>query len=270
MAATLPHYFDGLIAARRSGQVSRHVHLGYWDDPPSLTTVPVPGEFERAQARLTERLLGLVPMRHDQAVLDVACGFGGTLAAIDARWQHMQLTGLNIDQRQLELCRGAVIGPRNHLTLVAADAGALPFGDRTFDHVVCIEAAFHFGSRKGFLRESARVVRAGGTVALTDILLRPPGTSAPWDISTIESIVARDYGPWPEPWMDIRGLRHEAEVAGLELADEQDWSAATLPSYRTVAPLEPVSGRPAGAGDIFRWLHGNGWLTYPALLLRRR
>lgn len=269
MATILPPYFDGLIAARRGGQVGRHVHLGYWDDPPSLATPSLPGEFEHAQARLTERLLDLVPVEHVQAVLDVACGFGGALAAIDARWQGMRLVGLNIDRRQLALCRGAVIGSRNHLDLVAGDANALPFPARRFDHLLCIEAAFHFASRASFLREAARVVRTSGTVALTDILLRHPGAKAPWDIGTIETTLRRDYGPWPEPWADLAGLCSVAEDAGLEFVGGQDWSAATLPSYRTVAP-DPTSGRPVGAGDILRWMHGNGYLSYPALLFRVR
>jgi len=270
VAATLPPYFDGLLAARRAGQVGRHVHLGYWDDPPSLATPVLPEEFERAQARLTEKLLDLVPIGQGQSVLDVACGFGGTLAAIDTRWHRLRLTGLNIDRRQLALCRGAVTGRRNHLALVAADAVALPFPDRTFDHVLCIEAAFHFPSRTAFLRETARVLRPGGTVALTDILLRRPAQQTPWDAGSIETIVRRDYGPWPEPWASLIDLERDADLAGLELTHRQDWSAATLPSYRTVAPLDPRPGRPIGAGDLLRWLHSNGCLTYPALWFRRR
>ena len=53
LGVTLPPYFDALIAARRAGHVGRHVHLGYWDAP------AVGGDFEAAQARLTERIIGL-------------------------------------------------------------------------------------------------------------------------------------------------------------------------------------------------------------------
>lgn len=284
----LPPYFDNLIAARRAGHVGRNVHLGYWDDPPALTEPPSDGEFETAQARLTDRLIGLSPLQSGQTVLDIACGFGGTLAAIDARLAGMLLTGLNIDRRQLALCRGAVIGPGNTLTLVAADACALPFPPATFDHAFCVEAMFHFASRRRFLAEAARVLRPGGYLIASDILLRQPTPAEPCDAradaasdaSTIAAIIRRDYGPWPAPWTDIAAILSWADEAGFELMDLQDWSAATLPSYRTIAPeghhhaigpgTRGVAHRHRSAGDVFRWLHVNRWLAYPALSFRRR
>jgi MPBQ/MSBQ methyltransferase len=261
----LPPYFDTLIVARRAGHVGRNVHLGYWDDPSS------PGGFEAAQARLTQQIVALAPPTAGQAVLDIACGFGGTLAALDATRTDLRLTGLNIDRRQLALCRGSVASPGNTLTLVAADACALPFQPASFDHAYCVEAMFHFPSRQRFLAEAARVLRPSGTLILCDILLRQPAPRAPWDAATIAAIVRRDYGPWPEPWVDVTQLLSWANAAGFDLVDLQDWSAATLPSYRFVAPdRRGIPPSQASAGDVFRWMHTNGWLAYPALALRRR
>src|SRR3954447_12084346 len=96
--AALPPYFDALIAARRAGHVGRHVHLGYWDDPSGAVSH---GGFEAAQARLTDQIIGLAGPLWGAAVLDVACGFGGTLSALDMAFRGLRLTGLNIDPRQL-------------------------------------------------------------------------------------------------------------------------------------------------------------------------
>jgi ubiquinone/menaquinone biosynthesis C-methylase UbiE len=267
----LPPYFDALIAARRAGQVGRHVHLGYWDALPALAVPPAGGgEFEAAQARLTERIIGLAATRSGDAVLDIACGFGGTLAALDERFADLRLTGLNIDRRQLALCRGAVRRPGNTLSLVAADACALPFPPAVFDRVFCVEAMFHFASRRRFLTEAARVLRPGGRLVVCDILLRQPQSSAPWDAATIAAIIRRDYGPWPAPWVAVADILAWAEEAGLEPVEVQDGSAATLPSYRFVAPARAVAARQASAGEVFRWLHMRGWLTYPALSFRCR
>ena len=267
----LPAYLDGLIAAYRAGQTGRDLHLGYWDDPPDPAALVLPGEFAAAQARLTERMLALTPLQDGERVLDVGCGFGGTLALLAARHQGIALVGLNIDPRQLAICRTLAPPPGSRLDLVEADAGDLPFAAAVFDHVLCVEAMFHFRSRPRFLAEAARVLRSGGVLVLSDILLRDPGAMAPWDAGVIQAALRRDYGPWPELWLDVATLRRWAGLAGLAPAGEADWTAATLPSYRIVAPdprpeLEPNPD----AGRVLRWLHAKGWLTYQVMVFRRQ
>ena len=267
----LPAYLDGLIAAYRAGQTGRSLHLGYWDGPPDPTTPCAPEEFAAAQARLTGRVIELVALRPGQRVLDVGCGFGGTLAEIGARLAGMALIGLNIDRRQLELCRGIMPRSGGSLALVEADACALPFAPATFDHLFCVEALFHFRSRQLFLAEAARLLRPDGTLLVSDILLRHPGTAAPWPSGTMATAIRRDYGPWPELWAEAASLRRWAAAEGLDLKTSQDWTAATLPSYRTAAPDDrPELRRHPDAGNVLRWLHSHGWLTYQILVFRRR
>jgi SAM-dependent methyltransferase len=207
----------------------------------------------------------------EQRVLDVGCGLGGTLAALAKLVPGIELVGLNIDRRQLELCRG--IGPlrRGSLSLVEADACAIPFAASIFDHVFCIEAIFHFKSRQVFLVEAARLLRPGGSLLLSDIVLQFPAAGAPWNREAMAAVIGRDYGPWPDPWTAIGSLQGWAAAEGLDLESRADWTAQTLPSYRIVAPDDALEGRPhPDAGQVLRWLHTNGWLTYEVLKFRRR
>jgi len=258
----LPLYLDGLIAAWRSGQTGRNIHLGYWDDPPELAIPAALSEFTVAQARLTERMVALAQVRSGQRVLDVACGFGGALAEIARRAPRLDLAGLNIDRRQLEICRSIPRPPGSSLLLVDADACAMPFAAASFDNIFCIEAMFHFASRRVFLAEAARLLRPGGTLVLSDILIRRP-TESPWDGNTMTTVLQRDYGPWPELWDTPENVLQSAAAAGLTVIGMYDWSPQTLPSYRTVAPDEKPELRPSpDAGNVLRWLHVRGWLTY--------
>jgi SAM-dependent methyltransferase len=270
MRLSFPAYLDGLMAAYRSGWAGRDIHLGYWDDPPGLTVSCAPGEFRGAQTRLTERVLDLVPVRPGDRVLDVACGIGGTLSQLTKRCLRSSLTGLNIDPRQLELCRDIAPTGGGMLALIAADGCALPFAAAVFDHVLCIEAMFHFRSRHVFFAEAARVLRRDGTLVITDILLSRSRMSAPWDDAAIETALRRDYGPWPDPWGAATALEEAAAAAGFELVTGQDWTRETLPSYRIIAPGDgPLPREHPDAGTVLRWLHEAGRLIYPAMMFQR-
>jgi cyclopropane fatty-acyl-phospholipid synthase-like methyltransferase len=264
MRAAVPPYFDQLIAGFWSGQTGRNVHLGYWDDPPALSMPCAPGEFEAAQARLTDILVGLADLADGQDVLDVGCGFGGTLEAV-GKWRNIRRTGVNIDRRQLDICRS--LAPNGKpLSLIAADACALPFRAASFDRVFCLEAMFHFRSRTTFLREAANVLRGGGRLVLSDILLRDPGPNAPMDAASVEAAIRREYGPWPQLWVKEHEIMDAAQRAGLELERVLDATRQTLPTYRVTAPQEQ-DGFPkrASAGGVLRWLHAMGCVSYLCL-----
>lgn len=256
-----PAYFDRLIAAYRAGAAGRDVHLGYWDGPADTA------DFPAAQARLTARVIDRLPLLPGQEVLDIACGFGGTLAVLNDATASSVLAGVNIDLRQLAICGSIRARAGNRIAVVAADACALPFPDRAFDHAVCVEAMFHFPSRARFLAEAARVLRPGGLLLATDILLRPPATP-PW--RDLETVLRRDYGPWPDLWTDASTITAQAAASGLDLIEDQDWTAATLPSYRVIAPDPHPERNPApDASAVMRWMHHHGWLSYRMLGFRR-
>jgi SAM-dependent methyltransferase len=260
----VPAYFDGLIAGFRAGAAGRDVHLGFWDDPPELSAPCSPSEFEAAQARLTEVLLGMGDLADGQDALDVGCGFGGTLAAIGERG-NIRRVGVNIDPRQIEICR-ALTTAGSPLSLVVADACTLPFAAASFDRLFCVEAMFHFASRVVFLREAARVLRPGGRLTLSDILARDPGRAAPLSRGEIEAILRREYGPWPQLWVDRSEIDEAARAAGLIPQAALDATRQTLPTHRVTAPRDTdgLWRRPT-AGGLLRWLHASGYLSYLCL-----
>jgi SAM-dependent methyltransferase len=266
VASEIPAYFDFLIDGFRRGWTGRHVHLGYWDDPPSLSTPLAPGEFERAQQRLTNLAVGAGELGEGCEALDVGCGFGSLLEAL-ARTPRMRLTGVGNDPRQLAIC-GSIARGDATLALVEADACALPFPSERFDRVFCIEAIFHFSSRANFLAEAARVLKPGGKLVMTDILLARPGPGAPIGEAAIEAAIRAGYGPWPALWTSAADLADFSRAAGLELETMRDISRETLPSCRMTAP-RPWDGSPAraDAGSLLRWLHESGRLTYALMRL---
>jgi SAM-dependent methyltransferase len=177
----------------------------------------------------------------------------------------MRLVGINIDRRQLDICRSARVD-NNALSLVMADACALPFRAASFDRVLCIEAAFHFRSRTTFLREAADALRGGGRLVLSDILLRQPGKQSTLSADEIEAAIRNEFGPWPRLWITVEEIMDAARSAGLTPDRVIDATHQTLPTYRVTAPQEyDESQTPSSAGSVLRRLHATGHLSYLCL-----
>ena len=256
-----PPYFDLLIEGYRRGATDRRVHLGHWDNPGTAWQgeMAAAQEFEQAQARLDDVLIGLADLTDGMAVLDVGCGFGGTLQVMDKTWSRMTLTGVNLDPRQLQICRDLRPQPDNQMDWLEADACALPFDDGQFDRVFCIEAMFHFSSRWRFFAETARVLRPGGALIASDLVLA--GDAA--DRSVMENLVA-GYGPWPELFEAACDHRALAGSAGLAPTVIRNASANTAPSHRFTAPGGiPDAGDKIGRAAVaLKDLYKTGLMTY--------
>ena len=97
-------YFDLLIDERQdggeTGQLWEHqVHWGYWEDPKAAEGTRA--DYIAAMEQMNGVLLKAGKVADGQRLLDVGCGFGGTIQQINAGHSDMHLTGLNIDPRQL-------------------------------------------------------------------------------------------------------------------------------------------------------------------------
>jgi demethylmenaquinone methyltransferase/2-methoxy-6-polyprenyl-1,4-benzoquinol methylase len=110
-------------------------------------------------------------------VLDVATGTGLVAQALLDR--GFRVTGLDQSPEMLARAR-ARFGDR--VELVEASAESLPFADASFDHLTFTYLLRYVDDPAATLRELARVVRPGGTVAMLEFGL-PRGIWRPaWDL----------------------------------------------------------------------------------------
>ena len=142
-------------------------HSGFWNFGFRVTGTESP---RQACESLMERLLAMIGEPRG-GILDVACGNGATTAHLMKYFPPQRIMGVNFSARQIE--RAVKRAPGCHF--VVMDATALAIGAETFDHVICVEAAFHFQTRDAFLREAVRVLKPGGRLVLADAVL-PPGS----------------------------------------------------------------------------------------------
>lgn len=120
-------------------------------------------------ARLLEGAAALTVERAgvqaSERVLDVATGTGN--AAILAARAGAQVTGLDLSPGLLELARARAQAESLAVEWVEGDAEALPFADDQFDRVTSVFGVMFAPRHERAAGELLRVVRPGGTVALT-------------------------------------------------------------------------------------------------------
>jgi SAM-dependent methyltransferase len=268
-------YVDSALAHMEEGGPPpfwRHFHWGLFSDP-SLDDDSPERYFAAAEA-MTDRILEVGEVAGGRRTLDVGCGFGGTLDHIRHRFPGGALTGINIDVRQLQWARRLLAGSdaADPVAFVTADGCRLPVATGSVDHVLAVECVFHFPSRRQFFREAARVVRPGGTVALSDFLM------APGALSRVAATMAGGglgndawYGYVAKPLTAV-GYERLARSAGFDVLVDDDVTVATLPTYPALRRLGEGSGAPDGLDttDSVEALATAGDLQYHVLAFRRR
>ncbi len=103
-------------------------------------------------------------------VLDVGCGPGNLLVALAADAPEL-LIGVDIDEVFLLFGRSQIENSLAHSsvppTLLRASLPTLPFADETFDLVTCLLVMPHVPDDSVALLELARVLKPGGTLAIS-------------------------------------------------------------------------------------------------------
>ncbi|MBO1413383.1 methyltransferase domain-containing protein [Streptomyces sp. FH025] len=195
-------------------QQGYNAHLGYWDTPESGLT------YDEATDRLTDIMTERLRIGSGARVLDVGCGVGAPAVRI-ARLKGAEVTGISVSREQVDraeaLARATALQGR--VTFRRADAMRLPFADDSFDAVLAIESMPHMPDREQVLRETARVLRPGGRVVLTDFYRRtaPSPTVHP---------LRKTMGSTTVPLDDYPAI---LRASGLEFVEMLDITEETVP-----------------------------------------
>lgn len=112
-------------------------------------------------------------LRRGDRVLDLGCGFGRH--AFEAARRGGEVVALDAGADELRDVRGMLLAmvaegeldERAHAGAVQADALRLPFADGVFDRVIAAEVLEHILDDGLAMAELARVLRPGGTMAVT-------------------------------------------------------------------------------------------------------
>ncbi|QPC44390.1 methyltransferase domain-containing protein [Kaustia mangrovi] len=209
-------YYDG---------AADHIYRDIWGENIHLGIFETPGQdLPSAMVRSNERVADRLSLGARDRVLDVGCGYGAFARFLAERF-GCQVLATNISDRELAWGRKLTedAGLDDRVSFEWADFHDLQFDDASFDCYSSQEAFLHACDKTQVLKEAFRVLKPGGTLVFTDLLVREGTPEA-----DRERIYERVKSP--DMW-DTKDYKAALKKAGFALADHADWSTNVAPTY---------------------------------------
>ena len=161
-------------------------------------------------------------------ILDAGCGVGGMIKYFSTQYTSLQLTGINISHKQLNICRkknkenNSIFYNQNYLNTT--------FKDNSFDLIYAIESMFHTAQKDRFLAEMYRILRPSGKLIVGDYFLTNK------DYTSEEYAQLKDWwtGYESPPVIHLDQFESLGKATDFDQIQLNDISQAVLPASKRI------------------------------------
>jgi sarcosine/dimethylglycine N-methyltransferase len=196
-----------------------NLHMGLFENPDEPLLA--------AQMRANDHMAKAAAFKPSQKVIEAACGVGSTARYL-AKNHTVRVQATNIAEMQLtegrELTEQA--GLSHLIDFSYADYHELPFPDASFDVWWCQEAMLYSIDKRRVFDEAIRVVRPGGRLIMSDLLLDDSVAGAAREEFT--SVLKA-----PNMW-SLRQWDELIDELPVKILERRDWAPHTEATFKNV------------------------------------
>lgn len=215
------------------GEYSTFLNWGYVaDSNPEFSQIQLPKRcLNKNCLKLILELVGDCDLT-DRDILEVGCGRGGNIQALDRFFAAKSFTGLDITPASIAFCKQHLENQHRHF--LEGDAETLPFADLSFDVVINVESSNAYPHIFQFYSQVVRVLKPGGYFLYTDIL----------KIEQFEDCIK---------YLQDQGLALEVErdITSNVLLSRQEMAKTQMKSFGMLAPDCSLDTTTAAEKEVF-------------------
>ncbi len=250
-----------------------YLSFGYWESPSDT--------YPDAARRLLDYFIDQGGIETAERVLNVACGFGTETFAFAERFTPQEIIGIDIARIHTDVASAIAArrGIGGRVRFVHGDAVSLEFPAESFSHILGIEGPADFRTRERFFGSAHRVLKAGGELILTDVILGPGFPRRTVLQRLILSAARRAWMAPPENQVDERQYRDQLTGAGFEIVAVRTIGDKVFPGYsRSFTRQVRAENRHMGlllstgftlAGRLLGYLYRCGLIEYVFVKARK-
>ena len=144
-------------------------------------------------------------------LLDCGCGTGPMISLLYEKDPSKHYTGLDITPRMIETAKAKDL---EGVKWVVGDCENLPFGEDSFDAVICSNSFHHYPNPQAFFNSVKKVLRPGGRLILQDYTASKPLL---WLMNHTEMPIANLVGHGDVKAYSLDEIREFCKRAGLKI-----------------------------------------------------
>ncbi len=209
----------------RKLQEGGFLSFGYWTDETA--------DYHQAVETLISHILHFEKPLNGGAVLNVACGYGAETVRIYEKIKPDTILAVDITELHITFARQQIAaqGLSDHIRFEKMDACKLCYPPASFDYVIGIEGPAHFNTREQFLRKAFEVLKPGGVILLSDIIVDNIETEKSFFNRTIGHFCAKHWYMPKANWMSIAQMQKLMEHMGFTVTVAESIGEHVYPGF---------------------------------------